>query len=319
VDDLDRFVSLLSDLFPDPADAPQQLRLARAFQRVLQGESVEAVSLETTFSRSQLRTWTEAIRQGHFFRWVRRKPPTEERLLRARAGIAQMMLGFLAEHHFEQSSEALLQSGGFRITDDRSDASDTDYRLLDTDDRPVCRLNIKFHGTLFRAAKEYVGLEPDDCFALATYKIANALERQKEEAVPYAFLIVTVPSLPRSLVEGHIAEEHSWLASVTGRKVEERIAIRLLAEPWAEELRAAVSKAEFRVISASRAHKLLHEKLFERVFALRVRAFNWTFRGAEIDMHLSLQNEMVLFSDFVQTITERGAREVAIRLDRGEI
>ena len=205
------------------------------------------------------------------------------------------MLGFLAEAHFEKSADHLLHAGGFRISDDRAESSDTDYRLLDSDNRPVCRLNIKFHGTLFRAAEEYVGLKPEDCFALATYKISSALQRQTQEAVPYVFLIVTVPSLPRSFIEGHIKDDFVWLASVSSRAVEETIARKLLAESWADGLRAEIERAQFRVISASRAFRLLHEKLFERVFALRVKAFNWTFRGAEIDMHLSLSSDDSLF------------------------
>lgn len=224
MEELQRLIEGLTELFPDDSEAPKQLLLARALQRVLNGEPPESVSAATAFSKSNLRTWSTAIREGHFYKWTRRKLPTDERLQRSRAGIAQMMLGFLAEGHFERSSRDLLQSGGFRISDDRSDASDTDYRLLDADGRPVCRLNVKFHGTLFRAAQEYVGLDPDDCFALATYKIFTALQRQKTEAVPYVFLVVTVPSLPRSFVEGHVPDRFLWLASVCGRNVEERIA-----------------------------------------------------------------------------------------------
>jgi len=319
VEDLNRFIALLSALFPDEHQVPKQLYQARASRRVLQGEPVEVVAGETGLTKSYLRTWSSAISDGNFYRWTRRKPPTDERLARSRAGIAQMMLGFLAEAHFEGSAQHLLHSGGFSISDDRAASTDTDYRLLDAENRTVCRLNIKFHGTLFRAAKEYVGLEPEDCFALATYKISTALQRQQIEAVPYVFLVVTVPSLPRSYIEGHITEDAVWLASVSSRAIEETIARQLLTEPWAEGLKAQIERAQFRVISASRAHRLLHEKLFERVFALRVKAFNWTFRGAEIDMHLSLNSEMILFSEFGDNITQRGVREVAIRLDRGEI
>jgi hypothetical protein len=35
-------------------------------------------------------------------------------------------------------------------------------------------------------------LEPHDCFALATYKIRNALRRQTEEALPYVFVVESV-------------------------------------------------------------------------------------------------------------------------------
>lgn len=317
--ELDRFIDLLQTLFPSDDVAPPQLLRARALQRVLNEESIDAVRSSTKFSKSYLKAWSSALAEGHFYKWLRKKTPTEESLGRAKAGIAQMALGFAAEAHFEKSASHLLQRIGFRISDERAGATDTDYLLLDNDQRPVCRINVKFHGTLFRQSVEYVGLQTDDCFALATYKIYGALERQRTEAVPYVFLIVTVPGSPRSFVEQHISADSAWLACVSGRLVEEALANTLLEQAWFQRVRGEVAKAVFRVLSARRAFTLLHEKLFERVFALRVRAFNWTFRGAEIDMHLSLSREMVPFNEFVQLIEERGVREVAIRLDRGEI
>lgn len=316
--ELDRFITLLAELFSS-GTAPAQFQRAEALRRVLNGEPIDVVRVGTNFSRSYLKTWSEALGAGHFYKWVRRKPPTDESLARARAGIAQMALGLAAETHFEASASQLLNSIGFKISDERPGATDTDYFLLDEDERPFCRINVKYHGSLFRQSMEYVGLPSEDCFPLATYKIQGALQRQSSEAVPYVFLVATVPGSPRSFVEKHISDDRAWLAAVSGRIVEEALAKSLLGQVWFRSVQDEVSKAVFRVISASRAHKLLHEKLFDRVFALRVRAFNWTFRGAEIDMHLSLSQEMVGFGEFVSLIQDRGVREVAIRLDRGEI
>jgi len=110
--------------------------------------------------------------------------PTE--LNRRRLGIAQILLGALAEKRFEDLINSIAGKT-IQIEDHRPSRTDTDYRLLNGGGRPVCGFNIKFHGTLFRAAKDYVGLEPQDCFALATYKIRSALRRQTEEALPYVF------------------------------------------------------------------------------------------------------------------------------------
>lgn len=79
-----------------------------------------------------------------------------------------------------------------------------------TQERPVCRFNIKFHGTLFKQAVDYVGLQPEDCFALATYKIHSALQKQDEERVPYVFLIISVPDYPRELIEQNISDDWAW-------------------------------------------------------------------------------------------------------------
>ena len=72
-------------------------------------------------------------------------------------------------------------------------------------------------------------------------------------------------------------------------------------------------------MSARRADSLLREKLFDRVHALRLRGFNRTFRGAEINMHLSLSSEMIPFQEFLNVLATEGALRLTVRLDRGEI
>ena len=67
------------------------------------------------------------------------------------------------------------------------------------------------------------------------------------------------------------------------------------------------------------AYNLMRDHLFERVHALRLRAFNRTFRGAEINMHLSLSAEMVSFADFINLLIGTGVQGLAVRLERGEV
>lgn len=109
------------------------------------------------------------------------------------------------------------------------------------------------------------------------------------------------------------------LASLSGRMVEETIATQLGREPWAEMVRRKIRESEFRAISARRAYDLMREKLFDRVHALRLRGFNRLFRGAEINMHLSLSTEMIAYTDVLRLLADRGPVELAVRLDRGEI
>lgn len=52
---------------------------------------------------------------------------------------------------------------------------------------------------------------------------------------------------------------------------------------------------------------------------ISVPEFNRTFRGAEINMHLSLSSEMMAFSDFLQILAETGVQGISVRLERGEI
>ena len=315
---LDRYVRWMEDIFAD-REPPRMALRARAIQRVLNGESIEDVTADTRLPKYHLRRWVEAVGAGDFYEWLGRREPSEERIQRARQGIAQMMLATVAEEHFEALATGSLRDHGFSVEDDRVGRTDTDYRVIDRAGRPVLRINIKFHGTLFRQAEEYVRLAPGDCFALATYKIHGALLRQDQERLPYVFLIISVPTFPRQTLEGQISTDLAWLASVSNRATEEAIVSRLLGEPWANEVRVHVQRAGFRVISARRADGLMRQQLFDRVHALRLRGFNNLFRGAEINMHLSLSREMIAFEEFLDLLATRGERELTVRLDRGEI
>jgi hypothetical protein len=315
---LDRYIKQMEDVFGD-LEPPKMFVRARAIQRVLSGESIDDVTADTRLPKYYLRRWIEAVRAGDFYEWLGKREPTEDRIRRARQGIAQMMLGAVAEEHFEALATGTLGDHGFSVEDDRTGRTDTDYRVIDAAVRPVLRINIKFHGTLFRQAEEYVELAPNDCFALATYKIHGALQRQDRERLPYVFLIISVPTFPRQTMEDRIPDDLVWLASVSNRATEEAIASRLLGEPWANDVRVHIQQAGFRVISARRADALMRRQLFDRVHALRLRGFNNLFRGAEINMHLSLSREMIAFEEFLELLATRGERELTVRLDRGEI
>lgn len=306
------------DLLGTDLVAPMLPR-ARAVLRIFEGEAVDDVARTTRIAKRFLETWSEALQSEGLYSWLGKLEPDDSRLKRAREGIAQILLGLLAERHFESLAVAMIGDRGYRIEDQRVGRTDTDYRLIDPDNRPLFRLNIKFHGTLFNAAKEYVNLEPADCFALATYKISAALKRQQDEALPYLFLIISVPDVPRETIELSISDDWAWLAAISGRNVEEAIVRLLSVGAWVEPIRTRIAQAEFRVLSARRANNLLRELLFERVHALRLRGFNRLFRGAEINMHLSLSTEMIGYAELLELLADRGPVEVALRLDRGEI
>jgi hypothetical protein len=280
---------------------------------------VDAVSAEVRIGKRHLLTWLEAVQAEGFYGWLRTPEPDTGRLKRAKEGVAQMLLGHLAEQHFESLAAGMLGEKGYRLEDQRVGRTDTDYRLIGPDGRPLFRLNVKFHGTLFSAAQEYVGLEPHHCFALATYKIAAALKKQDEERLPYAFLIISVPEAPRETIERSIRDDWAWLASISDRTTEEAIVRQVATEQWVDSIRFRLRAAEFRVISARRAYALMRAQLFQRVHALRMRAFNRTFRGAEINMHLSLSREMVRYTELLGMLGERGPVAVSVSLDRGEI
>ena len=119
-----------------------------------------------------------------------------------------MLLGTLAGRCFEKSYRNIVQTDELRLEDDRLSRTGTDYRVFNVHSQPVFRINIKFHGTQFRKAVELVNLSPDDCFALATYKIHSATKKQEQEFLPYLFVVVNVPGLTGDLA--HVAALYKW-------------------------------------------------------------------------------------------------------------
>ena len=242
-----------------------------------------------------------------------------------RLRLAQLLLGALTEERFQREKEELTK-GRLTIEDHRLGRTDTDYRVLNGGGRPIFRINIKFHGTAFVQAQERVGLDPADCFALATYKIHQALTRQREEALPYVFLVLSCLGLTSRAVSELIPHEFTWfIATATKfpkRDLEEAVVARLLTPEYAallDDIRRRILASEFRVLSASRAERLVKEKLFERVFALRQRGFTQAFRNAELDMHFSLARELTPVREFLSIVAAESPQRLTVLLDRGEI
>jgi len=233
-----------------------------------------------------------------------------------------MLLGALAEKRFEEITDEITGGGLLRIEDHRPSRTDTDYRLLNGGGKPICRMNIKFHGTLFRDATRYVGLAPEDCFPLATYKINNALKRQAREGLPYVFLILSVPELSAGDVGKLVPDEYVWaLTALKGKMaVEEKIVEVLRARASEVKFRPIFEKmpeGQFRVLGAQKAYNLLKEKLFDRVHALSLKGFNRRFRNAEVDMHFSMSQEMTPARTFLELVKKESPQKAAVLLDRG--
>ncbi len=246
--------------------------------------------------------------------------------------LGQLLLGVLAEREFEDIYKSTLGATELRLEDSREARNDTDYHVYNGQGVQVFRMNIKFHGTLFRNAQEVVGLAPEDCFALATYKIWQGLKKQEKEVFPYLFVVVSCPISARD-VGAAIPDEWIRLGCLVYdseetenmRAIEERIVAYLIDNATGDfahrvkGLREALSRSTWRVLSARRADRLLREKLFDRVFAVRVKSFNRHFRNAEVDMHFSLNEDMTPLNDFLIELKKIGLHGMAGKLERGLI
>jgi hypothetical protein len=251
---------------------------------------------------------------------------------RVRAIIGQLIIGNLAERVFEDLYRQTVGSTDLQLRDERSGGGDTDYLVFNGQGRQVFRLNIKFHGSQFRRAQELVGLSPDDCFALATYKIYSALQKQEKEHLPYIFVIVGVPNLTGAVVGEALPADVIEFATRARtsprfpqkRKVEDAIvkAITLRAPDFElaakiEEFRKRIKEARWRVLSARRADQLLREKLFDRAYALRVPRFAMNYRGAELDMHFSISTDLHPLEEMLRILRDDGLHGLTVYLERG--
>lgn len=321
----ERLTRTLHEIFSDEIPPNRGIRQIIAVSRVLGGEAVEAVSAELHLQRRGLEAAMAAVREHGLAGLTSYEERATDQHLRARRlGIAQMLLGLLGEQRFEQLADEITGAGVLSVEDHRPSRTDTDYRLLNGNRNPICRLNIKFHGTLFRESRRFVGLEPEDCFALATYKINAALKRQQEERLPYVFLVLSIPELNAADVGQLVPDDYVWALAVIdeGRMtVEEAIVRRLLAAEHREQFRPIVERmpeGQFRIISAAKADKLLRGNLFERVHALSLKGFTRRFRNAEVDMHFSLSRELTPVRRFLELLVEESPQKFAVRLYTGE-
>jgi hypothetical protein len=200
--------------------------------------------------------------------------------------------------------------------------------MLNGSGRPVWRINIKFHGSPFRKAAEYVGLETEDCFPLATYKIHQALQKQEAEHLAYIFLIVNVPDLTAKSIGDQLpSSEISTLlqllvSPMSGKRdIEDRFT-HVLADrrhPVFERSLDRIRQAKWYVLSARRADHLLREKLFDRVYAVRVPGFARLFGKAELDMHFSLKDDLRDLHGFLKDLREGGLQRASSMLERGAV
>jgi len=330
---LDDLLGAVARLYPE--ELPQPFRLLQRVRRVQAGEAAGQVRESVGSTPKRLESLAAAADPVvALFGCNLASAAEPETMRRPRDMVGQLLLGELAERAFETIYKETMGTDELKLEDARSSRNETDYRVLNGQQRPVFRINIKFYGTLFRNAKDLVGLEPEDCFALATYKIYQGRQKHEIERLPYLFVIVGVPGLSGASVGTAIPEDLAHLVSLVHaaagvpgkRSIEERIVGHLLdaeqSEPFRTDLarfREEIQAAGWYVLSARRAAALLRDKLFERVFAVRIPRFARNYRNAELDMHFSLSQDLTPLKNFLASAKERGLHGLAVDLERGVV
>ncbi len=327
---VDQLENVLSKIYGD-GERPRPLHLLAALTALGSGVSLADAARSVATSAAHLKELKEAADPvAHLL--GEQSSDHQKISEKVRATIGQLIIGSLAEQVFEDIYRRTVGSTELQLRDDRSGGGDTDYLVLNGQGRQVFRLNIKFHGSQFRRAQELVGLPPEDCFALATYKIYSALQKQEREHLPYIFVIVGVPNLTGTVVGEALPVDVIEFATRARasrrvqqkRKIEDAIVQAITTRPddfgLAETLEGFLQRirnALWRVLSARRADQLLREKLFDRAYALRVPRFAMNYRGAELDMHFSISSDLHPLDDMLRILRDDGLHGLSVYLERG--
>ncbi len=250
----------------------------------------------------------------------------------AAQGLGQMLVGRCAEMAFPEVFQAELTKIGLRdyvLTDSREDRSTTDFRLFNGTGLPIYRFNVKYHGSLFARAQDLVGLEPEDCFALATYKIYLANQKSEKDHLPYIFAIVGVRDIAAASVGEEFADEiterMSLIKAATKRgfskkDIEDAIIDTVVSQdlPIVKTLLDKIKSEAWYILSGFKAHALLKNLMFKRCYALVTPRFTFQFKGAEVDMHFSISQDLVPLNEFLRVMKEGGIQKVTTMLATGK-
>lgn len=310
---------------------PRPLDLVLAVERIRSGEPLAALQKECATTKARLEALLAQQDPATAALGAALPPLSPEWDRKVRRNLGQLVLGKLAERAFEEIYRNAMNTAEFRLENDTQNRTDTDYRVVNGAGRRVFRVNIKFFGSSFLRARELVKLDPEDCFALATYKIHRALKKQEDEHLPYIFVIVGVPglsgaqvgaSLPENLV--HLTALAFQIKKITGRRsIEDAVVDCLTAKPHEsadaalEEHYRRIRTAPWYILSARRAEELLRKKMFERCYALVVPRFARSYPNAEVDMHFSLREDLHRLEDLFDVLRQEGLQGLVSRLERG--
>lgn len=321
----DKLVSTLNQLYPS-SQWPKPFGLLQAFAKLAEGVPLPAVAKDCGTTKKRLDEFLAA--SDPLVDLFGSTTPNERAAKSARQMFGNLIVGRCAERIFVDRYKKEAAVTELALSDLRESRSDTDYRLVNGKGRPVYRINIKFVGSQFRRAKELVGLEPADCFALATYKIKAALQKQVADRLPFLFIIVSVPGLSAeevgSKAPSPLLEFLGLVSQGQGipkkRDIQDHVVNHLeeAGDPGFYEVLGRIEHGSWHVLSARRADNLLRDLLFDRVYALCIRGFAQQFRGAEVDMHFSLSKDLTPLDKYLHTLRESGYPMVTTLLERGE-
>lgn len=232
--------------------------------------------------------------------------------------VTKLIPALLTEKRFIERLQTLkAQRPGLDYSDDRIRHDPTDVVLIEGERR--LPINIKVASTRFEMAKKLVGLDPDDCIPIATYKAHAALARH-----PTLLYVVAIDFTLNSVAEKLVsslepAEATAWDAvnryvglsdtgAGVGRKDAEDSLVKRIVERHWERIRSSLAQSEFHVVSARRVTRILQTKP-ERTPGIGIKAWG-TRASAELNVHLSVRDETTPWTNVASRIASGGLEVV---------
>jgi hypothetical protein len=235
-----------------------------------------------------------------------------------RQGFQNQVVGRLAETVFRDTHLAALEPDGFKVEEYYEAGENRDYGAQrDGLELPI---NVKVASTIFRKARQVVGLAPEDCIPISAYKAIGASEK-----VPDLVYVDLVDFELRERVDAFMDgldgplgvgwHLFSWYGGSGARKGEDSY-IAALFGVHGDELKAlAPGSSSFRVISAHRVLAILREDP-RRVPGLGVPGAGTGGFIAEVNVHVSVENETRAWDEVAAQLRQEGIQPVLDQIRR---
>jgi hypothetical protein len=132
LEDFKRLLRTVHDIFKgSPPTKASDVRRVFAIGRLLQGEPAKAVGAELKLQPRNIERFAKEVRQRGLAGFAPFEDLAKESVLAdRRLGIAQMLLGALAERRFEELSNEITGPGVLQVEDHRPSRTDTDYNIV---------------------------------------------------------------------------------------------------------------------------------------------------------------------------------------------
>jgi hypothetical protein len=229
-----------------------------------------------------------------------------------------LVVGTLTERVFRERYLAALEAEGFVVQDLHERGENRDYAVQrDGAELPI---NVKVASTIFRNAREVVGLDPNDCIPISAYKAIGASERVHN--LVYVDLVdfslrekvdAYMNGLDGSL--GALWHLLSWYAGIGAKAAQDQYITALFERRLGDLMGLLPGATSFRVISAQRVLAIMRKNP-RRVPGLGIKAAGTGVIVAEVNVHISVRDETRAWTDVIEEARSHGIQHVLDQIAR---